>query len=108
MLHCDVDMGVSRERLVRAFNVNLSAINLLQDKQLTPRLHSHSAQHDLSPAGEGGGTDGEQQHQHQHHHCGARLSLAKATLAEQRTDVKPTAHYKKIRSWIRSASSRRR
>ena len=36
MLHCDVDMGVSRERLVRAFNVNLSAINLLQDKQLTP------------------------------------------------------------------------
>ena len=50
MLHRDVDVGVSRERLVRVFNVNLSAINRrinllqdicpeainwLQDKQLT-------------------------------------------------------------------------
>ena len=36
MLRRVIDRGVSRERLVRVFNVNLSAINLLQDKQLTP------------------------------------------------------------------------
>ena len=36
MLRRAICLGVSRERLARAFNVNLSSINWLQDKQLTP------------------------------------------------------------------------
>ena len=51
MIRCAVDRGVSKERLARAFNVNLSSINrpihllsgiypeaiaLLQDHQFTP------------------------------------------------------------------------
>ena len=35
MLRRAIDRGVSRERLARAFNVNLSSINWLQDKQFT-------------------------------------------------------------------------
>ena len=38
MLRRAMCLGLSLERLVRAFNVNLSSINWLQDKQFTPNV----------------------------------------------------------------------
>ena len=119
MLRRAIDRGVSRERLARAFNVNLSsinrrinllegicpeAINLLQDKQFTPDVtrilrNMKSARQVEAVA---------------LMVCSNTITVAhaeallKATPPEQRTDVKPTEHDKKPRPWSRSSSSRRR
>jgi ParB-like chromosome segregation protein Spo0J len=106
MLRRAIDRGVSRERLARAFNVNLSSINrrinllegicpeaieLLQDKQFTPDvtriLRNMKAARQVEA--------GELMIASNTITVAHAEALLKATPPEQRTDVKPAEREKK-------------
>ena len=116
MIRRAIDQGVSKERLTRAFNVNLSSINrrinllkgicykaitLLQDKQFTPAMTRILG--NIKAARQMGAV--ELMIASNTITVAHAVVLLKATLLDQRNDVKPSEREKKtvsieqIESW---------